>query len=268
AAVFVGTALATVAGVPAMNAIATAFGWRAAAVVIALAALTAAATAARWLPAMAAPESRSPAAASAPADDGRAVLAISVATLAMVTGYFAVYTYITPILTHAGLRSQQPVVLVALGVAGLLGIIATSRAVDAHPWATPFGQSAFVVLAFAGAVLVVDTAPMTVAWLLLMSVAYAGLGVSWQAGILRVAPRSPDRASAAYVVAFQIGITAGPVLGGVLRGAFGMDRLLLAAAALAALSAATYPVVSMITVRHAAADSPRRRDPDSVGRGR
>jgi predicted MFS family arabinose efflux permease len=100
-----------------------------------------------------------------------------------------------------------------------------------------------------------------------MSMAYAGLGVSWQAGILRVAPRSPDRASATYVVAFQIGITAGPVLGGAFRGAFGMDRLLLAAAVLAALSAATYPVVSMITVRHAAANLPRQRDPASAGRG-
>ncbi|GLY82341.1 MFS transporter [Actinoallomurus iriomotensis] len=263
AAVFSGNALALVAGVPATNAVATAFGWRTGTVVIAFAGLAAAAAALRWLPAMAAPEPRSPTAASARADNGRAVMVISAATLAMVTAYFAVYTYITPILTQIGLQSRQPVVLVALGVAGLLGIIATSRAVDAHPWITPFGQSVLVMLAFATAVSMAGTAQVTVGWLLLTSVGYAGLAVSWQAGILRVAPRSPDRASAAYVVAFQIGITSGPALGGAFRGTFGMDWLFLAAAVLAALSAAAYPVVSMIMVRHAHGSSSRPCDHDA-----
>jgi predicted MFS family arabinose efflux permease len=165
----------------------------------------------------------------------RGALAISVITLKVVTAYFATYTYVTPLLAGAGVPSPgQPLILFAFGGAGLVGIALAGRFVDVHPRATSMTQTTTMLLALAGLLLAPADTVNTVAMLLVLSLGYAGLAVSWQTMVLRAAPRAPDRASSIYVVAFQVGIGTGPILGGTLRDLLSPTAAIAASVTLAA----------------------------------
>ena len=60
------------------------------------------------------------------------------------------------------------------------------------------------------------SAGYTIAAIVVWGAAFTALPVCLQSAVLRVAPRSPDTASALYVVAFQVGIGGGALIGSVL----------------------------------------------------
>jgi predicted MFS family arabinose efflux permease len=222
-AVFAGTGLALVAGNPMTAAMSAVWGWRAAVVVVTAAAAAVTLAAWRMLPRM------TPAAeASRQRRRGRRwtpnLVALSVLTGVGVTGHFISYTFIAVILRDlVGVRGPHMAwVLAAFGVAGLAAIALLARPGDQHPRAAVIGCLAVLVGAFA-----------VLAWL----AAGHGVGVAaivgvcavvaWGAGstalppllqvaVMRTAPDDPDGASGMYVTAFQIGIMAGSMGGGIL----------------------------------------------------
>lgn len=215
--VFTGNALALIGGLPLVNAISTWVGWRLSSVGVAVVAgLVGIALYAALPPLPGAPgptmrKSR---------DHGamRRVFGVAATTLLSVTAYFATYTYITSILTTSPLTSRnQPLFLLLYGAAGLGGILLCGRWVDSAPRAVITVQGLLGVTAYL--LLGAARPPLDLlvpAALLVLSLGYAGMAVSWQAAALRAAPAAPDLASAVYVVAFQVGIAAGPVIGGLL----------------------------------------------------
>ncbi len=213
--VFAGNALALIAGVPVVNAVSTWVGWRLSLVgvaVVAGAVGIALYAALPPLPAEAPPAPRR----GRDVQAMRRVCGVAVTTLLTVTAYFATYTYITSILTTSPVTSRnQPLFLLLYGSVGLVGILVCGRWVDRAPRAVITVQSLLGVTAYL--LLGVTQSPLHLlvpAALLLLSLGYAGMAVSWQAAALRAAPAAPDLASAVYVVAFQIGIAIGPVIGG------------------------------------------------------
>jgi predicted MFS family arabinose efflux permease len=178
----------------------------------------------------------------------RSLTPVNLATLVVVLGHFAAFTYITVIIADyvhlTGAATSG--LLLAHGAAGLVGLVLIGRLVDRHPQAT-----ALVVTAGATAcmlvLLVLGTAPGPVAGaaVVLWGVPAGGMAVVLQAAVLRTAAAQQDLASAVYIVAYQIGIGGGAALGGVF---LDHDTLPLAVA-----TAATCGVVGVLIVRRSAA---------------
>ncbi len=140
-------------------------------------------------------------------------------TTLLVIGHFTAYTYIAALVRRdAGLAGLAlSAVLFAYGVAGIGGIALTGWVTDRRPRlaaaACALGLTAAL---FALAALAPGSPVATVAAVILWGAAFTALPVCLQAGVLRIAPRFADTASALYVMAFQIGIGGGSLAGAVL----------------------------------------------------
>ncbi len=220
---FMGSSLAMVAGTPLMAALGTMWGWRTAVTVLAgVAALAFVGLAlvmpklevvrddqarglAGWLPLLVSTVSN------------RALLRLCALTVLLVVTYFAVYTYISLILDRSADVSGPGLagVLLAYGIAGLLGVWMIGKFLDASPRRSALVTMWVLTVALAGIGLFSSWAPAgVVASVVLLGAAFAATPVFLQANVLRVAPGTSDVASSLYVVAFQIGIAGGSLLGG------------------------------------------------------
>ena len=225
-AIHVGTTLALVVGNPLTAAMSEVWGWRQAVVVITLAA--AAVTIAAWatLPPMVL--------SAAEVDTVRTherhhrnsrLVTMSVLTLLGVTGHFISYTFIVVIIRDVvGVDGPHLAWLLAgFGIAGLLGMALMARPSDRHPKASVVGCLTALAAAFAvltalagGRDIEATTIAVGAAAILLWGAASTALSPVLQAAAMRTAPIDPDGASGVYVTAFQIGIMAGSLLGGLL----------------------------------------------------
>ena len=113
--------------------------------------------------------------------------------------------------------------LAGFGIAGLLGMAVMARPSDRHPKASVVGCLAAMAAAFAvltvlagGRHLEATTIAVGAAAILLWGAASTALSPVLQAAAMRTAPNDPDGASGLYVTAFQVGIMAGSLLGGLL----------------------------------------------------
>ncbi|MCB0923281.1 MAG: MFS transporter [Mycobacterium sp.] len=226
-AVYVGTGLALVVGSPLTAAMSGLWGWRPAVAVIAGAAAAVTLAARLVLPPMALPLNAGP--------DGvprrpwhqqnRALLMMCLLTLVGVTGHFISYTFIVVIIgdivgvTGVGLAW----LLAAYGVAGLMTMALLAKPGDRHPWLAVVGCLAVltVVLALLAALGFIGGGPA--AMVVIGSAAIIGWGATataippmLQSAAMRHSPSDPDGASGLYVAAFQVGIMAGSLIGGVL----------------------------------------------------
>jgi predicted MFS family arabinose efflux permease len=221
AAVFAGTGLALVAGSPLTAAMSALWGWRPAAVVITGAAAVVTVAAWRTLPAM--PAAGAQAVGHRPRLR-RDLVTLSVLSCIGVTGHFVSYTFIAVVIRDVvGVRGPHAAwVLAGFGVAGLAGMAVMARPGDQRPRASVIGCLAVLVGAFgvlawlataqsAGATAVVGVAAVVV-W----GAASTALPPMLQAAVMRTTPDDPDGASGVYVTAFQVGIMAGAIGGGVL----------------------------------------------------
>jgi predicted MFS family arabinose efflux permease len=241
--VFVGNSLALVLGVPLGTALGQWAGWRAASAVLALAGAASTAALLVVLPAL--PASPAELAASTASRMRAAVVVIRAPAVAqvcavtglVVIGQFTAYTYIAPLARRAGLEgSGLSLLLLGYGLLGLLGTLLVGRAVDRRPRAVIGGCLGLIITALA--VLAVSQAGgPTVLAMLAWGAGFTALPVCLQSAILRVAPHAQDAASAVYVVAFQIGIGGGALLGDRLVVAGRLGDLPVVGAVLAAAAA-------------------------------
>jgi predicted MFS family arabinose efflux permease len=144
----------------------------------------------------------------------RAITPVCAVTTVLVIGQFAAYTYIAPLVRRdGGLHGLGlSAVLLGYGAVGLIANLLVGRLVDRRPGPALFGSialvsAALVVLTFTGG------AALTVVAVLMWGAGFTAVPVSLQSAILRVAPHAQDAASAVYVVAFQIGIGGGALVG-------------------------------------------------------
>ncbi len=243
--VFLGNSLALVLGVPLGTALGQWAGWRAASAVLALAGAVSTGALLLVLPAL--PASAAELAASTGSRMRAAVTVIRAPAVApvcavtglVVIGHFTAYTYFAPLARRAGFEGATlTLLLLGYGVVGLTGNVLVGRVVDRRPRAVMSGCLALIVAALtvlaasrAGGAVVLAA----LAW----GAGFTALPVCLQSAILRVAPHAQDAASAVYVVAFQIGIGGGALLGHRLVVAGRLGDLPAVAAVLVAVAAVT-----------------------------
>jgi predicted MFS family arabinose efflux permease len=240
--IFVGTSLALVLGNPLTAAMSLLWGWRLAVVVVAVAAAVITVAAALVLPPMVlSPEQLTRVGRRAGHHRNRRLLTLSALTLVAVAGHFVSYTFIVVIIRdEVGVDGPNLAwVLAAFGTAGLVAMPLVARPLDRRPkLAVTTCMSAltgaFVVLT---ALAVhgrhgLATAVVGTGAIILWGATAMAVSPVLQAAAMRSAPDDPDGASGLYVAAFQIGIMAGSLLGGLLYERGGVPVMLAASAVL------------------------------------
>lgn len=244
-AVYVGTALALVVGSPVTAALSQLWGWRMAVVAIASAAAVVTVAARLALPPM--PMTEDSTLTGSPRQwhhRNRRLLTMSALTLVGVTGHFISYTFIVVIIRDVvGVRGPDLAwLLAAYGVAGLVAMAVLARPGDRRPKAAILlclaGASlAFATLAALGFFEHRHTTPLVllgVAAIILWGAMATAMPPILQSAAMRHSPEDPDGASGLYVAAFQVGIMAGSLLGGLLYQRAGIPATIAASAVLMA----------------------------------
>jgi predicted MFS family arabinose efflux permease len=224
--IYVGTSLALVVGSPLTAAMSLMWGWRLAVVCVTVAAATVTLAALLVLPQMMLTDDqlRHVGPRSRHHRNGR-LITVSLLTMVAVTGHFVSYTFIVVIIRDVvGVRGPNLAwLLAAYGFAGLLAVPLVARPLDHRPRGAVLVcmgalTSAFVVLtllAFGGHRTVV-TALIGAAAIVLWGAMATGVSPILQAAAMRSGADDPDGASGLYVTAFQVGIMAGSLAGGLL----------------------------------------------------
>jgi predicted MFS family arabinose efflux permease len=243
ASVFAGSSLGTVLGVPAGTWLGQQAGWRASFVVLAVLGVVCMVAVALLLP-TSRPSDSHAAAGSDP--DPRRYRAIVVTTILAVAGYFAVFTYVAPFLTKVSGFSRHDVapVLLLTGAVSTIGVAAVGGFYRSHTRAATIAPVALLAASILGLYLFATDGSVAIAFLALDSLALGGLAIAMQTGVLVVAPRSTDIASAWFSASFNVGIAGGPVIGALTLSTLGLRSTpligaLLVAAALAVVLSGT-----------------------------
>jgi len=242
AAVYVGTGLALVVGNPLTAAMSELWGWRPAVAAIALAAVAVTLAARLTLPAMPMTDPViGERAVKVRHHRNRRLLTMSVLTLVGVTGHFISYTFIVVIIRDVvGVHGPHLAwLLAAYGIAGLTAMALMARPGDRRPKAAIVGCLTGLALAFMVLAALGFGDRQTMGTLLTGVVAIVLWGATatampplLQSAAMRHCPEDPDGASGLYVAAFQVGIMAGSLGGGLLFQHAGIPTMITASAAL------------------------------------
>ncbi|RTF02254.1 MFS transporter [Serratia marcescens] len=145
-------------------------------------------------------------------------------TFLLVAGHFMAYTFVRPLLqTVSGIESRWVgPLLFAYGVAGLVGNFIAGQAAAKRLRRT----LALIALGLALAVLLLPLlghAPLSGgAFLLLWGIAYGGVSVALMAWMLKAAPDAAEVASSLYIALFNLAISCGSLVGGLVVDAGGL----------------------------------------------
>ncbi|MFG2483868.1 MFS transporter [Streptomyces virginiae] len=144
--------------------------------------------------------------------ENRAVRAGVIVTFLVVTGQFAAYTFVRPILQEvSGVDARYiSTLLLGYGVAGVVGnFLAGPR--DAYRTLLVVSSALTVVLA---SIAVLPGPAVGTVLLLAWGLAYGGVSVSVQGWMIKAAPEAPEAASSLMVAMFNFAIAAGALCGG------------------------------------------------------
>ncbi|WP_143174498.1 MFS transporter [Streptoalloteichus hindustanus] len=240
--IFSGVAVASVLGVPAGTYLGEAAGWRMALASAGLLALLVALALFLLLPRL--PVARAVRLGGmARLARERAVRTGLVVVALLVTGHFAAYTYVRPVLEKISGAAPALIsaLLLAYGVAGIAGNFVSAAGAARSPRATLMAISAVL-----GAVAVlfpeIGTSVLVgTALLVLWGLAYGGVSVSTQTWLVASAPHAREAASGLFVGVFNASIALGSAIGGRVVDALGVAEVLWVGGglALAALVAVT-----------------------------
>ncbi|GAA1922858.1 MFS transporter [Streptomyces durmitorensis] len=235
--IFSGIAVASVLGVPAGTFLGELAGWRWAFAVMGAFALAVAGLLAATLPPL--PSSAAIRLGAFPGLlRGARLRAGLLVVLLLVTGHFAAYTYVRPVLERvpdlgAGLISG---LLLAYGIAGIVGNFAGGALAARDPrralLAISAGLAAVVLLLGPAGGSLLASVALLVAW----GLAYGGVSVSTQQWVLAAAPRAREAASALFAGVFNAAIALGALTGGLVADGFGTTDVLWLGGGLAALA--------------------------------
>ena len=224
--IYVGTSLALVVGSPLTAAMSLMWGWRLAAVCITVAAAVVTVAARLLLPELVlSAEQLECVGRRARHHRNRALIVVSLITMVGVTGHCVSYTYIVVIIREVvGVRGTSLAwVLAAYGAAGVLAVGLVARPLDRRPrgaiiFCMAGLTAAFVVLtalAFGGH-RTATTLLVGIGAIVLWGALATAVSPMLQSAAMRNGVDDPDGASGLYVTAFQVGIMAGSLGGGLL----------------------------------------------------
>ncbi|NUR87286.1 MAG: MFS transporter [Nonomuraea sp.] len=158
----------------------------------------------------------------------RGVLAGLLATFLIVTGHFAAYTFVGPVLrdlSGVGERFVGPL-LFGFGLAGVVGNFAAGAAVARRPYRTVLT----IAVALGVTVLLYPMAGLGVAGgvtlLVLWGLVYGGVSTSLQTWMIKAAPHAVEEASALWVAVFNLSIGLGALAGGTIVDALPLQGVL------------------------------------------
>ncbi len=221
--IFSGVAVASVLGIPAGTVLGALAGWRMAFVAAACLAL-----AVLW--AMAALLPRLPATEALPL---RGVLRLTrqrglrVALLVvafLVTGHFAAYTYVRPVLEEVTGVAAAAVgtLLLVYGIAGVAGNFAAGAAAARTPRKTLVVIGSILAAAAIALPVLGGSFPQAIVLMIVWGVAYGGVSVTTQTWVFAAAPQAKEGASALFAGVFNAAIALGSLTGGVAADVIGV----------------------------------------------
>jgi len=253
-----GATLALILGVPVGTWIGQHAGWRMSFVAVSGVGLAAAAAVIALVPTRR-PSENHAAAGTHPDALGYGLLVT--ATLLAVAGTFTAYTYVSAFLTKvSGLPAGDvPPVLLLGGVASLAAVGCSGLLLSRHPRAALIAPPGILAASMLGLYVFGSAGPAAVVLQAAESLGVAGVSVSMQARVLVVAPRGTDIASAVFSSVYNVGIAAGPAIGGFVLSGPGLRATPLAGGLLASMALAV--VLSGLLISTAI----RRIGPESAG---
>lgn len=215
ALIFGGVAAANVLGVPIGTLLGGLAGWRVAFGALSVLAAVVLVGLFTLLPPLVADEPVRPGALLAQLRN-RGVATGILVTLLVVTGHFAAYTYVGPVLQE---RAGVPATLVGplllgFGAAGIVGNFVAGVAVARRLRRTVLGIVVALALVLVLQALLGAGAVSGIALLLLWGLAYGGVSVSLQSWMIAAAPRAVEAATALWVSVFNLAIGLGALVGG------------------------------------------------------
>ncbi|CPR13069.1 sugar transporter family protein [Mycobacterium bohemicum DSM 44277] len=228
--IYVGTSLALVVGSPLTAALSLMWGWRLAAVCVTVAAAVVTVAARLLLPELVLTDDQLACVGPrARHHRNRALIVVSLITMVGVTGHFVSYTYIVVIIREVvGVRGANLAwVLAAYGAAGVVAVAMVARPLDRRPRGAVLLCMAGLTLAFAvltalafggeaGAVTRLSVVVIGTCAMVLWGAMATAVSPMMQSAAMRTGADDPDGASGLYVTAFQVGIMAGSLAGGLL----------------------------------------------------
>ncbi|MCA2211749.1 MFS transporter [Jidongwangia harbinensis] len=212
AVVFAGGNAALALGVPAGTWLGERAGWRASFLAVAGFGAIVLVVVAALLPSTRPEEGH--AARGATPDARRFGLLVAAAVLAT-AGAIAAYTYVALFVTEISgfAASSVGAILLARGVASVLGILAVGAVVDRNPWLALIGTVALQTVALLGLSAFGHHAVPAVGLIALAGLAFAAFTAALGGLVLQVAPGRSDLAAAAVSAAVNVGITGGAFVG-------------------------------------------------------
>lgn len=263
ATVFGGSALAPMLGVPAGTWLGQQAGWRWAFLALAGFGLLAFVMLAVLMPAAPVGESH---AASGTAPDARRYAVLLVVTVLAVTGIFSALTYTAPMLTEVtGFpdAALSPLLLLR-GVADLGGIVVAGFLIDRSQRAAMIVSVAALGASLLGTYAFAASAVAMAVCLALSGFAHGLLAPALQNRVLEVAPGNSDIANAGDSAAFNLGIAAGALLGGLTLTFAGLAATALAGA-LSVAPALALVLLEPAIARRKTANGAREGVPEYIG---
>ncbi|MCV7101464.1 MFS transporter [Mycobacterium palustre] len=223
--IYIGTSLALVIGSPLTAAMSLMWGWRLAAVCVTVAAAVVTVAARLLLPAMVlSADQLKCVGPRARHHRNRRLIVVSLITMVGVTGHFVSYTYIVEVIREVvGVRGPNLAwLLAAYGAAGVLAVGMVARPLDRRPRGAVIVCMAGLTAAFVVLTALAFGQPTPVAALIgtgaivLWGAMATAVSPMMQSAAMRNGADDPDGASGLYVTAFQVGIMAGSLAGGLL----------------------------------------------------
>ncbi|MEY8018514.1 MFS transporter [Mycobacterium servetii] len=224
--IYVGTSLALVVGSPLTAALSLMWGWRLAVVCITVAAAVVTVAARLVLPEMVLTEDQlAHVGPRSRHHRNGALITVSLLAMVAVTGHFVSYTFIVVIIRNVvGVHGPNLAwLLAAYGVAGLLAMPLVARPLDRRPRGAIICCMAGLTAAFAvltalafGGRLNAATVLIGTGAIVLWGAMATAVSPMMQSAAMRNGADDPDGASGLYVTAFQVGIMAGSLAGGLL----------------------------------------------------
>jgi len=213
--VIMGLSVANVLGVPAATWLGETFGWRSTFMAVAVIAFLTAAMIYVFVPSVTADKNASPLTELGALKRPQVWLTLLAAAIGF-GGIFAVYSYITPLLTevtHLPL-TRVPLMLSLIGIGMVVGSIVCGKLADRWLKGTMIGMYAFTALILTILVFVAHSASTMIAVLFLIGVCTM-VTVSFQARLMDVAGHAQSLAAALNHSAFNIANALGAWLGGI-----------------------------------------------------
>ncbi|MEV6867020.1 MFS transporter [Streptosporangium subroseum] len=177
------------------------------------------------------------------APDTRRFAVVLTVTGLTVTSVFAGYTYISTFLVDEGGFSESSVstLLLVLGITGIVGVTVYGRLLDRFPRATLTLPVATQAVALLGLSAAGESQTLAVIMIVFLGASLGPIFMATQSQVMHFAPGRTEMAIAANGAAYNLGVAAGALAGGLLlpligvRGTFLVGGLMTAAALLLVL---------------------------------